>query len=266
MRGEGRRVWRCGAARRAGRPVAREPALWHVMSLDEIIVQVQCRPELWCSTHPCFKNRAVHRKIWRHISKELNLDETLLKKRWKHLKDQYRKEVKKALKAHNGVVPDDYLSCWQWYPYLSFLKEEIVATSNRNTKTLFSESESQSEEEFTDNPTKKFKQDLENASNKSLDSKKLSIIMKRMKTMNDLIENKLSSSGMEDVPRNDTDYMFLMSLLPSMKQLTELQKLHFRGKINDWLIETMSQNEYNCDNDNKFFFQGEVLPKEEGGA
>ncbi|XP_013195055.1 transcription factor Adf-1 [Amyelois transitella] len=234
------------------------------MSLDEIIVQVQSRPELWCSSHPCFKNRAIHKRTWRHISKELDIDEITLKKRWKHLKDQYRKELKKAKNAHNGEIPDDYLSCWQWFPSLSFLKDEILNGSVKvNKSVLVSDTDTQSDDAEDNSPTKKFKQNVENAANKSLDSKKVSIIMKRVNAIHELVSNK-RTIGLDDATKNDTDYMFLMSLLPSMKQLTEIQKLHFRGKINDWLIEAMTQNEYN-NGDSKFFFHTQVaeLQKEE---
>lgn len=44
--------------------------------------------------------------------------------------------------------------------------------------------------------------------------------------------------------RHDPDYLYLMSLLPTLKQLTEIQKLQLRGKINEWLLEALTTNEY----------------------
>ncbi|XP_030752353.1 uncharacterized protein LOC115879597 [Sitophilus oryzae] len=57
-----------------------------------------------------------------------------------------------------------------------------------------------------------------------------------------LMEKRLSDSQNEDSLNKDEDFLFLTSILLSMKKLTHIQKLQFRGKINDWLIETLSQN------------------------
>jgi hypothetical protein len=58
------------------------------------------------------------------------------------------------------------------------------------------------------------------------------------------MEKRLSDSEANENLKNDEDYLFLMSILPSMKKLTDLQKLRFWGKINDWLLEAITQNQY----------------------
>ena len=64
-----------------------------------------------------------------------------------------------------------------------------------------------------------------------------------------LMEKRLNQSNEEENLRNDADYLFLRSILPSMKKLSEYQKLRFRGKINDWLLEALTPSQ----NSNSFY-------------
>nr|CAH7758920.1 unnamed protein product [Callosobruchus chinensis] len=66
------------------------------MSFEEIITEIQIKPELWMSSHPLFKNRIIKSKSWKELAEKLHIEEEVLKKRWKHLKDQFRKELKKT--------------------------------------------------------------------------------------------------------------------------------------------------------------------------
>ena len=58
-----------------------------------------------------------------------------------------------------------------------------------------------------------------------------------------LMEKRLKETENDQKLHNDEDFLFLRSILPSMKKLTELQKLEFRGKINQWLYETTERNQ-----------------------
>lgn len=52
-----------------------------------------------------------------------------------------------------------------------------------------------------------------------------------------LMEKRLNESSVNEELKKDEEYMFLMSTLPTVKKLTDLQKLRFRGKINEWLLK-----------------------------
>ena len=45
-----------------------------VMSYANIILEVQAKPEIWLSNHPCYKNKATTNKIWKEISTKLGLE------------------------------------------------------------------------------------------------------------------------------------------------------------------------------------------------
>lgn len=51
--------------------------------------------------------------------------------------------------------------------------------------------------------------------------------------------------------KGDADYMFLVSLLPTMRKLTDLQKLQFRGKVNQWLLDALQENQKSYGNTSK---------------
>lgn len=88
------------------------------------------------------------------------------------------------------------------------------------------------------------------------DSGKLNLILNRLHAMEEVMETRSQST--DDGSKNDTDYLFLLSLLPIMKRLTEIQKLQFRGKINDWLLEIVTQNEFSERFDYKMYMHSVV--------
>lgn len=49
-----------------------------------------------------------------------------LKKRWKNIKDQYRKELKKLPQSRPGIPIDSITSSWKYFEYMTFLKDELV--------------------------------------------------------------------------------------------------------------------------------------------
>ncbi|CAH0696625.1 unnamed protein product [Spodoptera exigua] len=51
-----------------------------------------------------------------------------LKKKWKNLKDGYRKELKKVPMLRSGDEGSDYKSQWKYFEQLSFLKDEYLPT------------------------------------------------------------------------------------------------------------------------------------------
>lgn len=163
----------------------------------------------------------------------------MLKQRWKHLRDQYRKELKKAMEGNKEKVT------WQYFKALSFFKGQILRERD-GERAIAAALEAESSDEEDEKGLEKTSR-LDKA--KKRDSVKLNIILKRLNQTKSLLEAKTK----ENEARNaDPDYMFLVSLLPSFKQLTEVQKLQLRGKINSWLLDALTVKEYVnvCDPDN----------------
>ncbi|XP_072943833.1 uncharacterized protein [Epargyreus clarus] len=223
------------------------------MSFDEIIAKVKAHPELWQSSHPFYRQRVVSARTWKEIAAELKADDwNLVKKRWKHLKDQFRKEVKKL--ASNKVP----FSSWLHYNELQFLTDEIL--KKPETKQESAESESDSETEGRPLKRRKSKYDVgtSNGDSKKHTSIKYKKIMRSLTSLADFIDRSANMSNSDEHLKNDTDYMFLLSLLPTMRNLSDIQRLHFRGKINHWLLNALVENEYSEECDTKAFVQAQI--------
>ncbi|XP_045490871.1 transcription factor Adf-1-like [Colias croceus] len=195
------------------------------MSFEEILAKVKQHPELWLPTHKFYKFKSHQIKAWEQIATELNIEEKLLKTRWKYLKDHYRKEMKKI------VAKDLEKSRWHYFDQLSFLTEELLSEGKRKIYKEPPETDSDQEP-----PKKKI---LPEPSSSTADPSLFMI--SKLKEITDKIDSQSGSS--EDL-KNDPDYMFLMSVLPTVRNLSDVQKFVFRGKINEWLLEALTQNEY----------------------
>ncbi|CAG4913178.1 unnamed protein product [Colias eurytheme] len=197
------------------------------MSFEEILAKVKQHPELWLPTHKYYKFKSHQIKAWEQIARELNIEEKLLKARWKYLKDHYRKEMKKI------VAKDVEKSRWHYFDQLSFLTEELLSEGKRKIYKEPPETDSDQE------PPKKSIKMLPEPSSSTADP---SLFM--ISKLNEITDKIDSQSGSSEDVKNDPDYMFLMSVLPTVRNLSDVQKFVFRGKINEWLLEALTQNEY----------------------
>ena len=180
----------------------------------------------------------------------------MLKKRWKHLKDQYRKELKKQPVSTSGAeAPAHFTSSWQYFQLMSFMKDELIPAETvgnldnsendmQDTRSLSSINQDDLDSEIQSSashvtPTSSSSSSRKRTAN-TLREDMLDLEKKKIL----LIEKRLSESEIDRKLKTDEDYLFLMSILPTMKKLTDIQKLRFRGQINGWLLEAVTQNQY----------------------
>ncbi|XP_077300958.1 uncharacterized protein LOC143921502 [Arctopsyche grandis] len=228
------------------------------MSFEDIILELQLKPELWSTTHALYKNRRIKQKVWKELSLKLGIEEDALKKRWKHLKDQYRKEIKKQPVLRSGAESETWESTWQYFNRMSFMKTEFTPASSTGNLTV-NETESSHNTENTQTDTdifdsvsspdsyheqspagcSSFQPSSTSIGKRCIEDDMLEIEKKKLM----LMEKHLKDSQQDENLKNDEDFLFLRSILPTMKKLNELQKLRFRGKINQWLLEACTENE-----------------------
>lgn len=187
-----------------------------------------------------------------------------MKKRWKHLKDQYRKELKKQPIHRSGDEADDWESTWQYFTMMSFVKDEIMpAPSTGNLSALNTQTDSTQETENTDVQNDILhdseveliataatslspQPSLPTSSSSQVSAKKRTTIREHMLEIERkkliLMEKRLTESDNTNL-NHDEDFLFFKSILPCMKKLTDLQRFQLRGKVNEWLIEAMTENE-----------------------
>lgn len=165
-------------------------------------------------------------------------------------------------KKHNGKsgAEGDCTSSWKYFRSLEFIRNEVLPTpfnENLNASECFENVDIRIEEDSADvdfefaesfaaSPASQQSSEPPVSQPMHVSRKRgnmraemLEIERKKMR----LLEKTLDQSSEEESLRNDVDYLFLRSILPSMKKLTEYQKLCFRGKINDWLLEALAPSQ-----------------------
>lgn len=183
-----------------------------------------------------------------------------MRKKWKNLRDQFRKEKKKIPTPRSGDGGDEIESTWPHFQLMQFINDDItpeVMTGNLQD----SDSESLNESSHADqhdvmSPAASTSSSRTHASKRSKtasDYRDELIECERKKIS--LIEQKMASNS--DQSEKCADYHFFMSLLPQMKQFNELQKLRIRNKITSVLIEEAERMQFgHRSNDDNYNFGG----------
>lgn len=186
-----------------------------------------------------------------------------MRKKWKNLRDQFRKEKKKFPTPRSGDGGDEVEeSTWPYFKLMQFINDDItpeIMTGNLNDSDSESINESNNAEQHT----------AEVLSPGTSTCSSHTTASKRKKTASDyrdeliecerkkiaLIEQKMASNS--DQSEKCDDFYFFMSLLPQMKQFNELQKLRIRNKITQVIIDEAERMQFShrpsyVDNDNNY--------------
>ncbi|KAL4714329.1 hypothetical protein ACJJTC_009681 [Scirpophaga incertulas] len=205
-----------------------------------------------------------------------------LKKKWKNLKDGYRKELKKVPTFRSGSEGSDYQSQWKYFEQLSFLKDEYMPTMGASNLIIEEDTEVSQATEDEPSPsslhssppppsvspvpststsslpptphlsgqqippqaTTPREKETQNSSRKPLKATEIRAeYLEIEKKKLKLMEADLAGGKEKDIPRSD-DYHFLMSLLPEMEKLNVLQKMRLRNKFTQALMDEISMNQY----------------------
>ncbi|XP_011197513.2 uncharacterized protein LOC105222036 [Bactrocera dorsalis] len=89
------------------------------MDLDDMLIkEVRNRPYLYDRTHPDYKSLKKKDYAWRHISVMLKLSETQCRRRWKSLRDSY----KRCKRMKTDGTGDSTRKKWRYLEPMSFLE------------------------------------------------------------------------------------------------------------------------------------------------
>ncbi|KPJ12309.1 hypothetical protein RR48_11565 [Papilio machaon] len=216
---------------------------------ETFITEIRNRPPIWCSTNAQYKNKNVVRKKWDEIWKLFpGLKVADLKKKWKNLRDHYRKELKRCSVSGSGDPDGDrYESSWKYFDNMSFTKDElmpVICEVNVKQEEQDSEDDNNSasaEEEYTETSVEcKRESNTEQIVNErkrtaqDLRQEYLEIEKKKLK----LLENESQRNRTDEFSKSQ-DYHFLMSLLPEIEKLPLVNKFRLRNRFNDVLLEEL---------------------------
>ncbi|CAH1984114.1 unnamed protein product [Acanthoscelides obtectus] len=102
------------------------------MSVDVelLISSIQERPPLWDQSNKKYMDRDVAINLWKEVAAEFNTTNIIAKKKWKHLRDRFRNELKKECKPKSGDAQGSPCKPqWKWFKNMEFLRETLSSRS-----------------------------------------------------------------------------------------------------------------------------------------
>ncbi|XP_041984271.1 uncharacterized protein LOC121736869 [Aricia agestis] len=91
-------------------------------NMDKLIAAVQARECLWDKSYRGHRNRFKLERYWNEVAAEVGTTTLYCRKRWKNLKDQCRKEMKK----------NPHQSDWPHFQKLSFIHHQFLVDDEDN--------------------------------------------------------------------------------------------------------------------------------------
>ncbi|KAK9296538.1 hypothetical protein QLX08_009488 [Tetragonisca angustula] len=103
-----------------------------------LILEVQKRPVLWNKCIQNSTNRLLVDKEWENVAMLLKRDKEEVRLKWRNLRDQFRRELKKMRKPRSNDPGDppisNYRGKWLYFEMLLFLKDTMM---QRKTEDCF---------------------------------------------------------------------------------------------------------------------------------
>lgn len=184
---------------------------------------------------------------------------TEVRKKWKGLRDIFRREYKKVLKS-GDEAPEEFYSSWPFFNQMKFLSDIMDSRTLKgnitspekidSSKDEEGESTSLLEEEINSlasgNTSMPYSQDYISTRETSKMGPPTSRQCKRKKTIdksdvdNQFLEIEKAKLGLfaeKQAVNKDSDYQFLVSLLPFLQRVPSHRKLSVRNKIQQVLID-----------------------------
>ncbi|XP_050714392.1 uncharacterized protein LOC126997371 [Eriocheir sinensis] len=232
------------------------------MNTELLISEVFKRQPLWNKRNKFHTNKNVVDKLWAEVSKELDYEESLVKRKWKYIGDKFAVELEKFPSRSKEQYS-------QLFRFLIDIVKPRVLTGNFSSMLAKGKSETSlpgssqvgnqtddveppldKEEGMPASPT--LTQDTSVRGDEDLDKHKIildfshpkkkatgkslktedynqSILEIERQKMQYLREISNQNQGKDD----DEDLMFLKSLLPHIKKILDANKLTFRSRIQE---------------------------------
>ncbi|XP_045123377.1 uncharacterized protein LOC123511495 [Portunus trituberculatus] len=241
------------------------------MDVELLIAKVYERQPVWNKWNKQHAKRNVVDKMWAEISHELKCEETLARKKWKYLRDQFAVELGKIPPGRSGDVAGDApTSKWQYFELLLFLKDVVKARASTGNLsgvltshavvTSLPKSPQVRYQMATVEPTLGTEEGASSSHTKDIHERKDEVrekqwftspatrrkkkgASKRSKTDDynhsilDIEQQRIKylkeKINHKEDKEDDEDQMFFKSLLPHVKRIPAVQKLTFRSRLQE---------------------------------
>ncbi|XP_023228253.1 uncharacterized protein LOC111628658 [Centruroides sculpturatus] len=211
-----------------------------------------------------YHNRDLVDKEWDNIATRLNIGKELAKSKWKSLRDNFRKELKKIQNTRSGDAAPAKRTKWIHFSSLEFLRE-FIKPRFTSSNLLVDLGPSTSDPETTvDNEVTNYieeptiwnlqndetdrcivdindKLTLSSGSCPSIPNKKQKRKTDKLDLQKEILEiEKLKIEWLRKAETEDDDDLnFFKSLLPYMKLLPPIKKLTVRSKIQNFVLDQL---------------------------
>ncbi|KAG8200811.1 hypothetical protein JTE90_006392 [Oedothorax gibbosus] len=208
------------------------------MDLDVklFLSKIEVRPVIWNKKLPGYSNRNVTDRAWKEISKEMEVEETILRNKWKYLRYQFCLELGNSTKARSGnsdVVEPTIR--WKHFKALMFLKDVVrPRTRNNKRKQAPTSEEEDSSLEDEDKETQWTDASAEISASSSVhDPSTFKWSTSNTKYNQKDVEPKKAQEriSLDSKGDEDEDMLFFRSLMPFIKRIPDHLKLQFRSSI-----------------------------------
>ncbi|XP_047992489.1 uncharacterized protein LOC125231170 [Leguminivora glycinivorella] len=240
--------------------------------IDSLIREVKNRPILWDKKHELHKNRTVMDRVWDEVSAVVGKNKDQIKMKWRNLRDQFSREVKKNPLGEDGTpIIEKYSGKWAYYESLTFLKDNVYWNPSDDFKLDDSQdgvNNYRREREADISVIIKREPDLDEDLERDIDGDGFLDPLGALEVQEDTSDSNLVTEN--EVPRKrlcqrnvttyyssqsndvqiarssrevDDDLHFALSLVPYLRSLDPLRKLIIRNEMQNLLIgELMETN------------------------
>ncbi|XP_014233255.1 probable E3 ubiquitin-protein ligase bre1 [Trichogramma pretiosum] len=126
-------------------PPTKRPRVANVLLENEILIdEIRARKALWMRTHDQHHSNLLTAPLWDEIANILDSTPENVKRRWKSMKDHYRRELKKEM-----TDPASPKSPWPYYKKMKFMKSQMFVSMRRTDGDQELEILSADEEDLT---------------------------------------------------------------------------------------------------------------------
>ncbi|KAK8372949.1 hypothetical protein O3P69_011814 [Scylla paramamosain] len=108
------------------------------MDIEKLASLLLKEPAIWCAKDPRHHDRNYVATAWRNIASELETTVELVQKKYKSLRDQFRKELKTAPAGKSGdpgLAREEYTSRWKYFNLFFFLRDDMIGRKSSGNTT-----------------------------------------------------------------------------------------------------------------------------------
>ncbi|XP_033243513.1 uncharacterized protein LOC117186616 [Drosophila miranda] len=219
------------------------------MDCEMLLSEIAVNPVLWNKRDKNYSNRLIFEKTWQAIANKLGKPAEQCKKKFKYLKDEYRKAQRNVPRPASGAAAaEPHVSKFKYFNLMHFSRDDFGGETDGNIGgtyiELMDDTSMPYSAELYDTEIALTKDDIEkpgpskrhNKRQKDMDNELIEIEHKKLKLLEMDIENNTNNKDSDDL-------LFFKSLIPLLpSSLSASQKLRMRTDIQNVVLKYLEED------------------------